>query len=384
MTYLFLENLDKHISPISKNRLESYLALSGNDYETAICLYSELQNISKLYFHIIQEIEIAFRNKISTYLSDWIKSIDPNFKSPFFYHEKFHSSISEKNNSKLQKAFDDIYKRELPKHKKRQKKKQNIHNTSMADALLDASLDANSLLTKENLNINSIISELSFGFWIHLFNPEIKNLNSIFFMEDKKIFGNEFASAEDLYTQLSSVNNFRNRLFHHEPVWKNKNTKNPATALANLQKKYKNFSQILKKISPERYEFINKRYTSEHIDNTFCILKFSERINNSLYLLLNNNNIPNFSKDIKINKLDEKATTTIIQPTLVKNLSDVDKNILKNFHPERIAIYKENTKTQFLGINSNNFIILYDDKNSYILITTNHQGLRFFTLVKTK
>ncbi len=41
-----------------------------------------------------------------------------------------------------------------------------------------------------------------------------------------------------LFQRMGALNKFRNRLFHHEPAWKGRNTKNRSDAVQYLQKMF--------------------------------------------------------------------------------------------------------------------------------------------------
>lgn len=380
MTTFFLENLEKHISPISEERLQSYLDISEHDYETAICLYTEFQNISKLYFHIIQEIEVALRNKIIQYLTEYIEKIDPNFQQDFFHHAIFTSNISPKNLSKLQDVLKDTLKREMNKYSKVQRKLASKNKST--SHLVQPTLNS--------LQIHQIISEFSFGFWYNLFNIKYKNLNNICFSNNQQIFDGKFASGNDLYTQLNSVGAFRNRLFHHEPVWKNANINTPEKALSNLKQKYHNFSITLEKLSPERHELITKRYTKEYLDNVFCINRFNKRIADSLYLLLNKNKDKKLLSNFQLYTLQELilGKKVVIPPSPITKLSIEYKNELQHFHLKHVYLYETPENINLCGITARNFIILYGSSSgqngqiTQICITANHKCSRSLVLLR--
>ena len=123
-------------------------------------------------------------------------------------------------------------------------------------------------------NHNDMISHLTFGFWVHLLNPDpIKNPNTTYW---QNIFTNL-----NLFTRLQDVLRFRNDLYHQEAVWKNKGIKNPIKALQNLETKFNNFLGYLSKISPERFTTINESYNLTNVmKQMFDQHKFSVEIEN--------------------------------------------------------------------------------------------------------
>ena len=259
-----LKLVNQHIKYISPRRISSYLGLikKYNETEThehrlkAILLYSEFQNISKLYFHIIQEIEISLRNTASEYIQKFLKQKSQSTK--FYNNDFLLKCVTGKNGVSIKEVVQDIKDRN-----NRKKPKKGSDN-------LDISND-------------DIIAKLSLGFWVNIFNddtsPKFKNdLTTFFFKTNDPIFNGNFNSISDVYTQLSIVLRFRNRLFHQEPIWKSKGIKNPRTALEDMAKKYKIFCDILMKIAPERHVVINGLHSEKEVNDLFNYSSLEKRI----------------------------------------------------------------------------------------------------------
>lgn len=69
---------------------------------------------------------------------------------------------------------------------------------------------------------NSIVAELSLGFWVNLFS---KNYTSIFWKPLSKCFWKlekKNRQRETVSPKLQDIRDFRNRVFHHEPVFRKK------------------------------------------------------------------------------------------------------------------------------------------------------------------
>lgn len=213
--------LSRQIISISASRLSTYLDCFYQSDTTkqkeAIAIYTALQHRTGIYFSLIQEIEVALRNEIS----ELLRKTAPNNDLYQFFH------YLAQNNEAL-----------LTVESKRQLKK----------ALNECG---------KHYDENDIISHITFGFWVNLFNYDLKrNPHAIYWQKTlKPIFDRRFRNFKELYNALKLVMRFRNRLYHQEIVWNKKTSKHPIQALRNLYKTYSQFESILQKIAPERFVF---------------------------------------------------------------------------------------------------------------------------------
>lgn len=214
--------LSKQIISISQSRLNAYLLCfyqsDNTKQKEAIAVYTALQHRTGIYFSLIQEIEVALRNEIS----ELLRSAAPNNDLFQFFHDLAqdkNAPLAEESKRQLQKAIDEC--------------------------------------SKRNYDENDIISHISFGFWVNLFDFDLKrNKYAIYWQRVlKPIFNHRFSSFKDIYNSLKQVMRFRNRLYHQEIVWNKKISKNPIQALGNLEKTYLQFEKILEKVAPERFAF---------------------------------------------------------------------------------------------------------------------------------
>ena len=171
---------------LSEDRLRSYLDFTNNDIERAIKLYELNIEISGYFHYPLEIFEIMLRNSVNTVL---IK----------YYGNKWYE--------------EDFL---LNKHKEVIKDVIDLLNQ-----------------TKKDINLNNIISNVSFGFWVDFFHLKYKN---IFGNKLMKTF-NQCLDPSTLYKQLLKIkNNLRNRIAHHESIIK-----------YNIMKEY--YSLIMKLIS---------------------------------------------------------------------------------------------------------------------------------------
>lgn len=71
------------------------------------------------------------------------------------------------------------------------------------------------------VNAGAIIAELNFGFWVNLFN---RPYSGFFTKISSGVFSSVPKSLRTiifLRARLENIRRFRNRVFHHEPIWNN-------------------------------------------------------------------------------------------------------------------------------------------------------------------
>lgn len=214
--------LSKQIISISKSRLDAYLFCfyqnNNSKQKEAIAVYTALQHRTGIYFSLIQEIEVALRNEVS----ELLRCAAPNNNLYQFFHylaQDCNAPLTLESKRQLQKAISECSKRKYDE--------------------------------------NDIISHITFGFWVNLFDYDSKRNKHVIYWQKvlKPIFNRRFSSFKDLYNTLKQIMRFRNRLYHQEIVWNKRIAKKPEHALQNLEKTYTQFEQVLQKIAPERYTF---------------------------------------------------------------------------------------------------------------------------------
>ncbi|MDC2824573.1 Abi family protein [Rodentibacter pneumotropicus] len=214
--------LFKQITSISESRLNTYLFCfyknDKNRQKEAIAVYTALQHRTSIYFSLIQEIEVALRNEIS----ELLRRAAPNNDLYKYFHYLATDNaapLTAESKRQLQKAINECKKRKYDE--------------------------------------NDIISHITFGFWVNLFdydterNPHVIHWQKLL----QPIFNQRFKNFKELYNTLKQIMRFRNRLYHQEIVWNKRIAKKPEHALENLEKTYKQFENALQKIAPERFVF---------------------------------------------------------------------------------------------------------------------------------
>ena len=135
---------------------------------------------------------------------------------------------------------------------------------------------------------NDLVSRLPFGFWVHMLHRDYNNprdkQHNLWQTQLDKCFPNAKAqkvTLNTLFQKMGSLNKFRNRLFHHEPAWKGRNTKNRSDAVQYLLKMFNEHIEAIGLLSTSKRELIaalgfEERFLQE------CDIKSLERFESIL------------------------------------------------------------------------------------------------------
>ena len=173
-------NFEKTISP---QRFGRYLVSCKGNTKKAMTLYRLNLKLSQEFFTVISCFEIALRNSIdnhyiAVYGIDWL------------------------NNSCV---------------------KNGIFDNSQCRYTRDTIQDSISKLSKNNsYNHNKLVAELGFGFWRYMFAQNQYNFagRTLLRIFVKKPISTPKIQYNQTYifNKLAQINEFRNRIAHHEPV----------------------------------------------------------------------------------------------------------------------------------------------------------------------
>lgn len=202
------------INLLSQERIAPYGGLDAANtrcHDIAIDYYIALQDMSSHFFVILQLLEISLRNRMHTNLSDFFQQKD-------WYNTFPKTQIS-----------------------------QNI--VSQTDRAIKKEFGSRSY------NDNDFICRLSFGFWTHLLDKDHRS-DKFWAVKINNVFTNRGAkNTGALFNELQRAGTLRNRLYHHEPIWKSKKymPKNICflDAVNNIKRNYDQVSELLFLLSIE-------------------------------------------------------------------------------------------------------------------------------------
>lgn len=229
---------DELINSISLPRLSFYERYLGcTEIHEKIGSYIAYQYLSSDFFPVLQMIEVALRNTIDNTLKksngdDWYDDIPVTEKSKNYV-------ITAKN------------------------------------------------VCPRNYSRNDVISRLPFGFWVYLLDSPYRNTNHssyIWTPENKELsfskaispFGQKM-TIKAIFDELHLILDFRNRLFHHEPIWKKHNCNSHEKALNNIKKEYKSLRRVLGYLSPDKNKLIGITQRESKV-STSCNTQYIESI----------------------------------------------------------------------------------------------------------
>lgn len=105
---------------------------------------------------------------------------------------------------------------------------------------------------------DDVVCRLMFGFWVSLLGTEYRNTRRpMQCIWDQFALRQVFPGAPSgltlglIFNRLTHLNDLRNRLFHHEPIWKSGNVSSLEDAIARLQHQYNEVIEALNWLSPE-------------------------------------------------------------------------------------------------------------------------------------
>jgi hypothetical protein len=226
---------------LSKERIRPYETLSANtDATKTILAYIALQEISSHFFVVLQLIEISLRNNLNSALTKYqieqaaaqaaalkLSATPQPVAAPVgpatIWYDSFPKTA--KSKSQVSQAKQDAAKNKPRGHSE-----------------------------------NDVICELTFGFWVYLLSRDYR---SDFFWQKyaaSVLPGKGGANIATVFDMLIRANGLRNRLYHHEPIWKDKKQKNMkfADAVNSLELKYNEMLNLLMFCAPEKHKLIHR------------------------------------------------------------------------------------------------------------------------------
>lgn len=214
-------DLDEIKHGLSTEKLETYRqVLECKSDSEVIAVYMAMQGIMSHFFTVVQLLEVTLRNSIH-------KAVAAQFKDDEWYKRV---PISEE--SKKQVSF--------------------------------AELQCIEEVGAKRYTSSDLVSRLPFGFWVHMLHKDYNNPrdkeHNIWQFQLHKCFPNakgQNVSLNTIFQKMGTLNRFRNRLFHHEPAWKSRNTKNRGDAISYLHNMYGEHLEAIHLLSSSKRELIS-------------------------------------------------------------------------------------------------------------------------------
>lgn len=188
---------------ISQERLTNYLTASGYNPERALALYGWNIQISEAFFPVLSASEVCLRNTVSARLAEL-------YQPRWWESTEVLTQI--RNGKRIVKTAQDKLRKKGP------------------------------------VTSGGMTAELAFGFWVNMLLPYHKD---VFWSNLNDAFPNlpQQVTYTDLYNRCDDVREFRNRVFHHEPIFRR-----------NISQEYSQIMELIGWLSPEKKTWI-KQYS---------------------------------------------------------------------------------------------------------------------------
>lgn len=186
--------LGRAAAAVGPSRLEPYLQKEGRDLLRALARYHWNVELCKAFYPVLQALEVTLRNGIDAVAV----SAFPVRPSSLDYNI-IRSWLTRTNSVVVHPGGRDDVRRAMTK----------LASTSQAQA---------------KKNHNDLVAALSFGFWVGMLEStyDAPGTNGVFLWPVH--WSTVFPSARDIATgdirlTFTQLRHFRNRVFHHEPIW---------------------------------------------------------------------------------------------------------------------------------------------------------------------
>ncbi|MBP9674594.1 MAG: Abi family protein [Bacteriovoracaceae bacterium] len=162
---------------ISSERLEGYRSYSHNHLDARLIRYNYNIEMSRSFYAPLNILEVSLRNTLHKAFSDYLKD------QHWLLKYESHSIIQKSEQHKIREAVDKLIRK------------------------------------KRTLEDCRIIAELSFSFWVNLYDRPYLEIHK---SNIRTQFPEATNSQRDIFKikkSLREIRNLRNRIFHYEPIW---------------------------------------------------------------------------------------------------------------------------------------------------------------------
>lgn len=169
--YLYDNTADALISSLSSTRFRPYLVSAGHNIDFAFALYLYNARIAKAFLYPLHILEITLRNRISDIFCDL-------FNENWCHDTAFRQILTEESRNTLDRGISRAKSNAAP----------------------------------------DIVATLTFDFWSNLFREEYDR--SLWQTKMHHLLPNASKKRSEFQRNVKRINHFRNRIAHHEPIYK--------------------------------------------------------------------------------------------------------------------------------------------------------------------
>jgi abortive infection bacteriophage resistance protein len=302
---------------LSASRFATYQSsiLGGTSSEQCLGIYLWNKQLASVFLPALQVIEVSLRNAIyQSYIKYEEERIERNFSNPIWKEKKsqidhswFVTAFTQQNNrvayQSIQTAINQLNKEKKPN-------------------------------TPEN-----IIAKLTFGFWVSMVKKDFDIQKKSYLALWPHLRSSVFPKALDTQTgfplsinsignELKEINKIRNRLSHHEPLWRDQKAYQIEDIINKVIEHYERCLKVIDWINPSNLKML------DIIENN---QKMAELC--SLHSLWKNKQLPAGISSLQINKHWRKSV--ILDPSHTGEIIHISEN--------HILIKSKKDKAIFFG-----------------------------------
>lgn len=230
--------IEKHISTA---RLSSYRSLTPSaTLEEVVGLYYWNKALCSAFYPALQCLEVTFRNAIHSAAS-------AHFNNGAWYDPL------------VRRVGDELYaRRQLRLDPVTGRREKSISEKNLKTAK-DKLSSANKAVTPPG-----VVAELNFGFWVSLLTGQyvdINNRTKLWPNLTLNVFPNTYGPERNmpfLFQKFDRIRDIRNRLSHHEPLWKDRSSTNLASGLSYVKSMYDDITVCIGYMSRDRKLFLEE------------------------------------------------------------------------------------------------------------------------------
>ncbi|ELR64653.1 hypothetical protein C942_02224 [Photobacterium marinum] len=188
---------------LSEERFSPYMYKAGHDYEKAFNLYLYNARLSKAFLFPLHALEVALRNKMQSIFAK-------EFCDDWHEDEDFREMLSEDGLKSLDRA---------------------IKNATTTD-------------------IEDVVANTTFELWTYLLHPQYSD----FWRQNfTKLCGSNISRGQ-FYGKVKTLNDFRNRIAHYEPILEK-----------NCFQRHLDILEVIKYLNLEAYNWVKKHSTVDAV-----------------------------------------------------------------------------------------------------------------------
>lgn len=256
---------------VSNARLSSYKQHLGTTSVTeTIGAYMWNSSLSAAFSPLIQAIEVGLRNTLNNTLS-------PIYGSNWFEHWITQEASHLRGTGKLGTHQDSESERQIKKAQLRIKKRDTAERKRNGQGNLPKNYSP---------NCQRVLAELTFGFWVRFLMRWYWDVNTGTKIWPQHLLGafpgapKHKYSVGTLHNEFSVAVDLRNRIHHHEPLWKGPNVANVDDAIQTLTQKLNKMLALLEYLGSDKKAIITKYGVISAIEELCtkeCFLRFIGR-----------------------------------------------------------------------------------------------------------